>query len=128
MTLPGFCQTGILPKTPSDSVVCIPKSMMISIIQDLTKGDNCEEENEILQQNISIQQNALLKKDTIISIYKTKSLMYQSTINDYEALDTENLKKISDLNRKVSSYKKKNKILGIASLVFLGVATGFIIK
>jgi len=95
------------------------------MIQDLSAGDICQEENQILNNSLEYNQKIISKQDSVIVVYKEKVKTYQNEVATYEDLDTENQKTIQNLNGQLSKEKRKNKVLTIFSTIFLGIAAGF---
>ena len=127
-TYTSICQTATqqnLSKIPQDSLIYLPKSLVIQMIQDLSAGDICQEENQILNNSLNYNQKIISKQDSMIVVYKEKVKTYQNEVATYENLDTENQKTIQNLNGQLSKQKRKNKVLTIFSTIFLGIAAGF---
>jgi len=131
LTYTSICQTATQPKAnhpsgiPQDSLIYLPKSLVIQMIQDLSAGDICQEENQILNNSLEYNQKIISKQDSVIVVYKEKVKTYQNEVATYEDLDTENQKTIQNLNGQLSKEKRKNKVLTIFSTIFLGIAAGF---
>lgn len=108
----------------SDSIVCIPKHIVIKVIQDLEKGDMNEKQVEILNENLIIKDKYIAKQDSIIKTQTEKVRSFDSSIMAQNDVNDVNLKTIENLNLTIKKQNKKIKgwkIIVAALLVGIAV-------
>jgi uncharacterized coiled-coil protein SlyX len=108
----------------SDSIVCIPKHIVIKVIQDLEKGDMNEKQVEILNENLIIKDNYIAKQDSVIKTQTEKVKSFESSIMAQNDVNDVNLKTIENLNLTIKKQNKKIKgwkIIVAALLVGIAV-------
>ena len=118
----SFSQTATVnnPSTP-DSIVCIPKHIVVKVIQDLEKGDMNEKQVEILNQNLIIKDNYIAAQDSIIKTQLVKEKSFECAIGAQKDINDVNLKTIENLNLTITKQNKKIKAWKIISGVLLVV-------
>lgn len=96
------------------------------MVQDLIKSDADKMQIKVLNDSLNIQQISLQKQDNLMSEYKRKINVYQSTIEEYKMIDESNQRSIEMLNAKNKRYKKQRNILKVClsvSLIGLAIST-----
>jgi len=128
LTLLGISQT------QSDSVTCIPNTKLRKAIKEIENCKIVREELELTQNSVSILENRLTIKDSIIVGYMTKDSLWSTKSSNYEQMIS-NLNKQLFNEKKISSiYSVKNKILKLnkwfygAGGLIIGVLTLVILK
>lgn len=116
----SFSQTATAnnPST-SDSIVCIPKHIVIKVIQDLEKGDMNEKQVEILNQNLIIKDNYIAKQDSIIRVKTEKEKSFECSLGSQKDINDVNLKTIENLNLTITRQNKKIKAWKIIAAILL---------
>lgn len=118
----------------SDSVTCIPNSKLRKAIKEIENCKIVREELGLTQNSVSVLENRLDLKDSIIGGYITKDSLWSVKSSNYEEM-------VSNLNKQLFNEKKisgiyaiKNKILKInkwlygAGGLLIGVFTFVILK
>ena len=108
----------------SDSIVCIPKHIVIKVIQDLEKGDMNEKQVEILNENLIIKDKYIAKQDSVIKTQTEKVRSFESSVIAQNDVNDVNLKTIENLNLTIKKQNKKIKgwkIIVAALLVGIAV-------
>jgi uncharacterized coiled-coil protein SlyX len=108
----------------SDSIVCIPKHIVIKVIQDLEKGDMNEKQVEILNENLIIKDNYIAKQDSVIKTQTEKVKSFESSVMAQNDVNDVNLKTIENLNLTIKKQNKKIKgwkIIVVALLVGIAI-------
>jgi hypothetical protein len=119
MTSESFCQTITRTELQSDSVVVIPKTLALWILQDLEIKDMCIQENETLSSEVEILREVVSIHDRQIDSYKVKvatltmmsrdcDMMLQDGISQINLKDKEIVKS----NRSASAWKIASFIMG----------------
>jgi len=96
------------------------------MVQDLIRSDADRMQIKVLNDSLNIQQISLKKQDDLMSEYKRKINVYQSTIEEYKMIDESNQRSIEMLNAKNKRYKKQRNILKVClsvSLIGLAIST-----
>lgn len=96
------------------------------MVQDLIRSDADRMQIKVLNDSLNIQQISLKKQDNLMSEYKRKINVYQSTIEEYKMIDESNQRSIEMLNAKNKRYKKQRNILKVClsvSLIGLAIST-----
>lgn len=117
----SFCQVDT-SKSKVDSLICLPKSLVLKTVQDLTKCDGEREEMKILQENYAIKSQQVDLKDSIIKEKDLKIADYKTTINAYAQVDTAHIKITNALTEKADIYRKERGWWRIAAILFTIVA------
>jgi len=124
MTLQTFSQND----TVTDSLICLPKSYLISAVQDIESYDYCCAELREAYTIIDLKDAELYKKDDIITRERDISNSYQREITDLNNI-------ISIKDEQITLYLKKARvertkriaILTAGGAVVLGGMIGLII-
>jgi hypothetical protein len=72
--------------TVNDTIVCLPKSYLISAIQDIKSGDFCKAELLATRKIVTLKDAQLLEKDSVIINYKGVIRRYKYEVNDLNDL------------------------------------------
>jgi hypothetical protein len=112
LTSISFCQTGTKTAPPSskDSLVVLPKRLVVYMIKDLVEGDGVKK--QVVQQDslIAEKNKELSLKDSTVSIYQERDRVYQATIEEFNNIETVNQKTIETLKLRVDKYKRQRNI------------------
>lgn len=120
MTSSSFCQTDTTEvKTPpapqktlsistlkNDTIIGIPKTLTLYLIQDAIKADSYAEEIVLLKKGLDIKQEVISKQDTVIQLHKIKEIKYNQQLSACNDLVGEQEFKIIGLEKTV---KKKTR-------------------
>lgn len=124
LSFKSFSQTatGNNPTAP-DSIVCIPKHIVIKVIQDLEKGDFNGKQVEILNENLIIKDKWIASQDSIIKVKTEKEKSFETTLSSQKDINDVNLKTIENLNLTITRQNKKIKAWKIiAAALLVGIA------
>lgn len=109
--------------TAPDSIVCIPKHIVIKVIQDLEKGDFNGKQVEILNENLIIKDKWIASQDSIIKVKTEKEKSFETTLSSQKDINDVNLKTIENLNLTITRQNKKIKAWKIiAAALLVGIA------
>lgn len=78
LTSKSFCQTA----TESDSLIILPKQMVLNMITDIKKGDDAIEENEMLEEQLVLQAQYVDQADSVTEYYKQKVIALDNMLQD----------------------------------------------
>lgn len=78
LTSKSFCQTA----TESDSLIILPKQMVLNMITDIKKGDDAIEENEMLEEQLVLQAQYVDQADSVTEYYKRKVIALDNMLQD----------------------------------------------
>ena len=85
MTSKSFCQTD----TASDSLIILPKQIVLSMITDIKAGDEAKEEKEMLEEQLILQAQYVDQADSAIAYYKkTVAIWKNISAEKEEFIDT----------------------------------------
>lgn len=96
------------------------------MVQDLIRSDADKSKIKVLTDSLSIQQISLRKQDDLMTEYKRKINVYQSTIEEYKSIDESNQRSIELLNTKNKRYKKQRNGFKIGlglSLIYIAITS-----
>ena len=90
-TLKSFGQidTKIPYDVTKDSVVIIPKQVVIWMIQEINLFDSYKEENIVLHEVINLKSTIINTQDSIINTQKTKIRLKENQIDSYQDIMNE---------------------------------------
>ena len=108
--------TSAIAQTKEDSLVCIPKSTMIKVVQDLKSYDACKKEVIILDSMYKTEHTAGLVKDTIIQDLKANEHDYKMINQNYDIITRKQTDQIRSLSATVVLWKG----ISIATTAILG--------
>lgn len=80
LTSKSFCQTA----TESDSLIILPKQIVLNMITDIKKGDDAVEENKMLEEQLILQAQYVDQADSSIFYYKKSLTMLSKIAEDKE--------------------------------------------
>ena len=107
-----------ISQIPSDSVTCLPNSKLRKAIKEIEDCKIVREELGLTQNSVSILENRLSLKDSIIGGYMTKDSLWSVKSSNYEEM-LSNIKKQLFNEKKISGiYAVQNKILKINKWLF----------
>ena len=125
-TLQSFSQIGTNNK---DSLVCLPKSYLVTAIQEIKFGDFVKAELDIVEENYTIARRQLALKDSIIHKYKRRDAICLDDIDNLHDIVDNNGLLLEISEKKARKYKRqKNGIIvgGVTIAVGLGVGIIFL--
>jgi hypothetical protein len=111
------------PKSNKDSLICVPKQVLKSAIKDIELGDYYNKQWQLSLSTIGLLDQKLSLKDSIISQYKSKEVLYLHIINDDSLVDKQNNIVIKGLTKQVTKQKVKT---GIVEIIAGTIITGLI--
>ena len=121
MTLPTFCQIGIVTQS-GDSLIALPKKTVIFMVKDIVRGDGYKEQVNILNSKINKLDLQIQAHDSITTALQNKCNGYRSTINEYVMIDEVNQKTIQSLNKTSGKLRKQRNALGyFAAALLIGL-------
>ena len=113
----------------TDSITCIPNSKLRKVIKELENAKIMKQELELTQKSVSILENRIQAKDSIITRYEGKDKLCEERCNNYDN-QILNLKDQITNEKKISSlYKLKVNTLKIGKWLYGagGLAIGILI-
>lgn len=118
-----FTCTSQVSITPNnDTLICLPIKVAKEIIIDLEEGKACEKENQVLENNILLLEKSIQYKDTLISSYQEKEIIYKTQIQTYQQVDSLQLKQLQEKEDEIERHIKEKKLgLGGVVLLILGI-------
>lgn len=104
----------------AQDTIKIPTPVAKQIVKDLILGDSAKTELVLTKTQLSLTEQKVILKDTIISLHNQKGIMYEDRIKNEQAkFDTQNLF-IKDLQKQNKKLKVKLTFTQIASSAVLG--------
>ena len=104
----------------AQDTIKIPTPVAKQIVKDLILGDSAKTELVLIKTQLSLTEQKVILKDTIISLHNQKGIMYEDRIKNEQAkFDTQNLF-IKDLQKQNKKLKVKLTFTQIASSAVLG--------
>ena len=104
----------------AQDTIKIPTPVAKQIVKDLILGDSAKTELVLTKTQLSLTEQKVILKDTIISRHNQKGIMYEDRIKNEQAkFDTQNLF-IKDLQKQNKKLKVKLTFTQIASSAVLG--------
>lgn len=107
MSLPSFSQKGI-----SDSLVLLPKSIVVKITKDLERYDLCKK--EVLTKDSIIRDYITIKNvnDSIIHKLDSNQNIHLTQISNLEKVDSSRVLQVTGLKNDVVKYKNQRNWAG----------------
>ena len=107
MSLPSFSQKGT-----SDSLVLIPKSIVVKITKDLERYDLCKK--EVLTKDSIIRDYITIKhiNDSIIYKLDSNQNIHLTQISNWEKVDSSRVLQVTGLKNDVEKYKTQRNWTG----------------
>lgn len=125
MTTQSICQTATSDTLDLNSeLVCIPKSIMDSVIADLKSGDIAKEEVEVLNEQMRLRTTYEENLEQVIEGQKKSIAHCNDAITETSNLADQYKLRLDKVDRELSNKKKWVKILSIISItsLFLNIA------
>lgn len=120
MSLPSLSQTATRTASlPKDSLICLPKSTVRYLVQDLILGDGARQEVQKLDSIIQKKDKFIYMQDSLIQVKNRTISSCQLTIDSQEQIDDANRLTIESLNRSVRKYKRQRNVFKVIAGVFL---------
>jgi hypothetical protein len=112
MSLPSFSQKGT-----SDSLVLLPKSIVVKITKDLERYDLCKK--EVLTKDSIILDYITIKhiNDSIIHKLDSNQNIHLTQISNWEKVDSTRNLQVEGLKGDVEKYKGQRNKVGIAGII-----------
>ena len=118
LTSKSFCQTA----TESDSLIILPKQIVLNMITDIKSGDDAKEENEMLEEQLILQAQYVDQADSLVAHYKRNLVtMVQISEEKEQYIDSYKLQ-LDKVSRKSEQQRKW------INYLLIGFATSFIIN
>lgn len=109
MNLLSFSQTDI----SKDSLICIPRNVLVEVVTDLSLYDLCKEEVESLKQDTTELNEIIFYRDYIISRRDEEIKAYQTTLDScnmsrasFEAQNKVLNSRLEEAQDKIITYKR----------------------
>ena len=99
----SFSQTD----TNKDSLICLPKSTLTKVTQDLVKCDGEREELNTLKINYDLQKTYIHTQDSIITIQTVQINDLKMINTAYQQIDTAHVNITKALTENVNVYRKE---------------------
>ena len=121
MSLPSFSQKGT-----SDSLVLLPKSIIIKITKDLERYDLCKK--EVLTKDSIIRDYVTIKyiNDSIIHKLDSNQNIHLTQISNWEKADSARVLQVAGLKNDVEKYKTQRNWTGGLGLALTVLAILFL--
>ncbi len=81
----SYCQSVTRTASTKDSLVLLPKNLVVYMLQDLTQADSDRVELKLLEQNVNLQNELILKQRDVIIRLSSQCDIYKET---YEMCST----------------------------------------
>ena len=117
MTSESFCQTITRTELQSDSVVVIPKTLALWILQDLEIKDMCIQENETLSSEVEILREVVSIHDRQIDSYKVKVATLTMMSRDCDMMLQDGISQINLKDKEIVKSKRSASAWKIASFI-----------
>lgn len=117
LTSESFCQTITRTELQSDSVVVIPKTLALWILEDLEIKDMCIQENETLSSEVEILREVVSIHDRQIDSYKVKVATLTMMSRDCDMTLQESISQINLKDKEIVKSKRSASAWKIASLI-----------
>jgi len=121
-SLLSFSQTGI----NKDSLICIPRSVLVEVVTDLSLCDLYKEEVESLKQDTTELNEIIFYRDFIISRRDEEIKAYKSTLDSCNvsraSLEAQNKTLLIDLKNTQDNLKTCRRSVGVLSLFSIGLS------
>lgn len=98
-TPPAPQKTLSLNSLRKDTIIGLPKTLVLYLIQDAIKSDSYAEEIVLLKKGLDIKQDVIGKQDTIIQLQKTKEVKYKEQLSACNDIVSEQEVKIVGLEK-----------------------------
>ena len=121
MTSESFCQTITRIELQSDSVVVIPKTLALWILQDLEIKDMCIQENETLSSEVEILREVVSIHDRQIDSYKVKVATLTMMSRDCDMMLQDGISQINLKDKEIVKSKRSASAWKIASFIMGGI-------
>lgn len=104
----------------AQDTIKIPTPVAKQIVRDLILGDSAKTELILTKSQLNLTEQKVTLKDTIISLYNQKDIMYEERIkNEQVKFDTQGIW-IKDLQKQNKKLKVKLTFIQIASTAIIG--------
>ena len=123
-TPPAPQKTLSLSNLRKDTIIGIPKTLVLYLIQDAIKSDSYAEEIVLLRKGLDIKQEVIGKQDTIIQLQKSKEVKYKEQLNACNELVGEHEIKIAGLE---TNLRKKTRAKRFWCTVAISAVSSIII-
>jgi hypothetical protein len=118
LTLPTFCQIGIVTQS-GDSLIALPKKTVILMIKDIVQGDGYKSETILLNSKINKLDTQIQLQDSITTVLQSKCIDYKSTIDKYVVIDKTYQDITQNLNKTNIRLRKQRNTLGYFAVALL---------
>lgn len=116
------CTSQVSITSNNDTLICLPIKVAKEIIIDLEEGKACKKENLVLENNILLLERSIQYKDTLISSYKEKEIIYNTQIQTYQKIDSLHIKQLNEKDDEITRHKKEKKLsLGGGLLLIVAI-------
>ena len=123
-TPPAPQKTLSIKTLKNDTIIGIPKTLTLYLIQDAIKSDSYAEEIVLLRKGLDIKQEVIGKQDTIIQLQKSKEVKYKEQLNACNELVGEHEIKIAGLE---TNLRKKTRAKRFWCTVAISAVSSIII-
>jgi len=115
LTFPSFSQT----VTESDSLICLPSSILRGAIADIKKSDFLEKEVELLSNDTLNLKDIIVYKDSQLVVLDQQKNNLNLEIKSYKGVDALRLETIKILKKEVNKQKFLKKVTGIGGIILV---------
>jgi hypothetical protein len=115
-------------QTDTKNKVVIDTSLAKKIAIDLVKGDECKEELKIVYKNISLLENKVLVKDSIINVQKNQITNFGKMVDGKEKLLNISNDNLKNTQRQLKKSKFNSTFYKLTTLALIGITGVILVK
>jgi hypothetical protein len=115
-------------QTDTKNKVVIDTSLAKKIAIDLVKGDECKEELKIVYKNISLLENKVFVKDSIINVQKNQITNFGKMVDGKEKLLNISNDNLKNTQRQLKKSKFNSSFYKLTTLALIGITGVIIVK
>jgi hypothetical protein len=115
-------------QTDTKNKVVIDTSLAKKIAIDLVKGDECKEELKIVYKNISLLENKILVKDSIINVQKNQITNFGKMVDGKEKLLNISNDNLKNTQRQLKKSKFNSTFYKLTTLALIGITGVILVK
>jgi hypothetical protein len=115
-------------QTDTKNKVVIDTSLAKKIAIDLVKGDECKEELKIVYKNISLLENKVFVKDSIINVQKNQITNFGKMVDGKEKLLNISNDNLKNTQRQLKKSKFNSTFYKLTTLALIGITGVILVK
>lgn len=122
MSLPSLSQTATkTAPQQDDSLICLPKTIVRYMVQDIVRGDGAKAEVAKLDSTLKKRDVLITKQDSTIRVQDKEIRSFKITIADQTEIDSINQKTIETLSFNCGRYKRQRNAFKAFCVILLVV-------